>query len=63
MSGSNGARPSADAMKKYSLNVWGYKKGELVSLMIHIGDQLGLYRALAGAGPIDARGLAEKTGL
>ena len=25
-----------------------YKSGELVSLMIHIGDELGLYDAMAG---------------
>ena len=31
--------------------------------MIHIGDRLGLYRALTGAGPVSAAQLAEKTGL
>lgn len=55
--------PSADEIKAYSLNVWTYKKGELVSLMIHLGDQLGLYRALAGAGAVTPAALAEKTGL
>jgi hypothetical protein len=28
----------------------GYKQGETVSLMIHLGTRLGLYEALDGAG-------------
>jgi 2-polyprenyl-3-methyl-5-hydroxy-6-metoxy-1,4-benzoquinol methylase len=46
-----------------ALRVWQYKQGEVVSLMIHLGDRLGLYRAMAGAGPLDAAGLAHRTGL
>ena len=52
-----------EELKQYSLNVWGYKQGEVVSLMIHIGDRLGLYQALDGAGPVTAAELAERTGL
>jgi 2-polyprenyl-3-methyl-5-hydroxy-6-metoxy-1,4-benzoquinol methylase len=52
-----------DALKRYSFNVWSYKQGEMVSLMIHIGDRLGLYRALNGAGPVTAAELAARTGL
>jgi hypothetical protein len=29
-----------------ALRVRGYKQGEVVSLVIHLGDRLGLYRAL-----------------
>lgn len=47
----------------FSFNVWGYKQGEMVALMIHLGDRLGLYRALAGAGALTAGELAERTGL
>ena len=47
----------------FSLRVWGYKQGEVVSLMIHLGDRLGLYRAMAGQGPMTAAGLAAATGL
>jgi 2-polyprenyl-3-methyl-5-hydroxy-6-metoxy-1,4-benzoquinol methylase len=47
----------------YALRVWGYKQGEVVSLMIHLGDQLGLYKAMAGLGPVTAEELAERTGL
>jgi len=31
-------------------------------LLLHIGDRLGLYRAMAGAGPITPEALAERTG-
>src|SRR4051812_50068190 len=31
-------------------------------LMLHLGDRLGLYRAMAGAGPITSTTLAETTG-
>jgi 2-polyprenyl-3-methyl-5-hydroxy-6-metoxy-1,4-benzoquinol methylase len=31
--------------------------------MIHLGDRLGLYRAMAGQGPMSAAGLAHRTGL
>jgi len=57
------AQIDPEELKQYSLNVWRYKQGEIVSLMIHIGDRLGLYRALEGAGPVTARELAERTGL
>ena len=57
------ARIDPDDLKRYALNVWSFKQGEMVALMIHIGDRLGLYRALTGAGPVSAAQLAEKTGL
>ena len=50
-------------LKRYSFSVWSYKQGEMVSLMIHIGDKLGLYRALAGEAPMTATQLANITGL
>lgn len=31
-------------------------------LLLHIGDRLGLYKAMAGAGPITAAALAARTG-
>jgi 2-polyprenyl-3-methyl-5-hydroxy-6-metoxy-1,4-benzoquinol methylase len=46
-----------------ALRVWGYKQGEVVSLMIYLGDRLGLYQALRGAGPVTAAQLATRTGL
>jgi SAM-dependent methyltransferase len=52
----------AEEVARFSFLVWGYKQGELVSLLIHLGDRLGLYKALDGTGPIDAEALGERTG-
>jgi SAM-dependent methyltransferase len=52
-----------DQLARLALRVWGFKQGEVVALMIHLGDRLGLYRAMAGAGPVDAARLAGRTGL
>jgi Methyltransferase domain len=48
---------------RFAFRVWGYKQGEMVSLLIHLGDRLGLYRALDGAGVLTAEDLAQRTGL
>lgn len=55
--------PDPEAVGLFAFRVWGYKQGEMVSLLIHLGDRLGLYRALAGAGPVTAPALASTTGL
>jgi SAM-dependent methyltransferase len=52
-----------DEVARIAFRVWGYKQGELVSLLIHLGDRLGLYRALDGGGAVSAAELAERTGL
>jgi SAM-dependent methyltransferase len=52
-----------DRLAAFSLRVWGYKQGEVISLMIHLGDRLGLYKAMAGRGPMSADDLAAVTGL
>ena len=57
------ATDERDRLRAFALRVWGYKQGEVVSLMIHLGDRLGLYRAMAGRGPMTAAGLAAATGL
>ncbi|HXW80484.1 MAG TPA: class I SAM-dependent methyltransferase [Acidimicrobiales bacterium] len=58
-------RPPAerDPLAAFALRVWSYKQGEVVSLMIHLGDRLGLYRAMAGQGPMTAASLAARTKL
>ena len=58
-----GAAPDPGKVVEMALRVWGYKQGEVVSLMIHLGDRLGIYRALDGAGPVTAEALAARTGL
>jgi 2-polyprenyl-3-methyl-5-hydroxy-6-metoxy-1,4-benzoquinol methylase len=52
-----------DPRALFALRVWQYKQGEMVALMIHLGDRLGLYRAMAGAGSMSSDDLAERTGL
>ena len=53
----------ADLLVKYTLTTWGYKQGEMVSLMVHLGTRLGLYEALDGAGVVTSNDLATITGL
>jgi SAM-dependent methyltransferase len=48
---------------KYTMAAWGYKQGEMISLMIHLGHRLGLYKALDGAGEVTSIDLANITGL
>src|SRR6185437_8504984 len=55
--------PTNEEIGLYAFRVWSYKQGELVSLLIHIGDRLGLFGALAEQGTTDARSLAATTGL
>jgi 2-polyprenyl-3-methyl-5-hydroxy-6-metoxy-1,4-benzoquinol methylase len=55
------SRPDEKAL--FALRVWQYKQGEMVSLMIHLGDRLGIYKALAGSGSVSPADLAAKTGL
>ena len=52
-----------DELKQFAFTVWSYKMGEQVSLMIHLGDRLGLYGAMAGAGALTSDELAERTDL
>jgi 2-polyprenyl-3-methyl-5-hydroxy-6-metoxy-1,4-benzoquinol methylase len=55
--------PTNEEIGLYAFRVWGYKQGEAVSILIHLGDRLGLFRALAGLGTTDADALAAATGL
>ena len=52
-----------DLLKAYTLRLWKYKQGEMVSLMVYLGDRLGLYRGMAGADDLTSEELAERTGL
>ncbi len=57
------AELDGEALKRFAFRVWRYKMGEIVSLMIHLGDRLGLYEAMHGAGPVTDAELAERSGL
>lgn len=52
-----------DAVDRLAFLVWSYKQGETVATLLHLGDRLGLYRAMDGAGPLTAEELAGRTGL
>src|ERR1700692_1137637 len=49
--------------KKTAEHVFDVLGGALVSAMIYLGDRMGLYQALNGAGAITSEELARKTGL
>jgi 2-polyprenyl-3-methyl-5-hydroxy-6-metoxy-1,4-benzoquinol methylase len=54
----------ADALKLYSFQVFSKLEGAITAGMIHLGDRLGLYRAMAGAGAsVTSEELAQRTGL
>lgn len=53
----------AEALKNYAKLVFGSLGGAMTSAMIFLGDRLGLYRALSGAGAMTSTELAEKTQL
>lgn len=53
-----------DRVKAFLFLVFGHLTGAVTSAMIHLGDRLGLYRALYAAGePLTAAELAARTGL
>jgi SAM-dependent methyltransferase len=56
-------RLDPDEVAKVAFRVWCYKQGEMVSLLIHLGDRLGLYSALDGTGAVTAEELAARTEL
>ena len=54
----------ADSLKLYSFGLFTQLSGAVTAGMIHLGDKLGLFVALAGApGPLTAAELAAATGL
>ena len=57
------SEPTADEIGLFAYQVWTYKQGEMVSLLIHLGDRLGLYRTMRGSGPVSPQELADRTGL
>ena len=59
----DGAQKPADATRQYANMIWQYRQAETVAAMIYVGDKLGLFKAMADAGPLSADQLAAKTGL
>ena len=56
-------RDFQDEVREYIKRVFDNLSGLVVSGMIYLGHQLGLYKALAGAGALSSEALAVKTGL
>jgi SAM-dependent methyltransferase len=53
-----------DRLRQYSFQVFSKLEGAVTAGMIHLGDRLGLYRALADSpGPLTTDELAQRTGL
>jgi SAM-dependent methyltransferase len=50
------------ALEQFVHQAVGDLAAAISGLMLHLGDRLGLYRAMAGAGPVTSAGLAESTG-
>lgn len=58
------AAADPDALKLFSFHVFTKLEGAVTAGMIHLGDRMGLYRALAASGaPMTSAELAEATGL
>ena len=58
------ATPDPDLLKLFSFTVFSKLEGAVTAGMIHLGDQLGLYRALAdSSSPMSSSALAGATGL
>lgn len=50
-------------VEAYAQKVIGFASGHYVSMMVHLGDRLGLYKTLSKVGDVTADDLAQKTGL
>lgn len=57
------AKVDPDKLKDYVKNVFDSLGGAMTSTMIFLGDRMGLYKALDGAGAVTSEELAKKTGL
>ena len=52
-----------DRTMEVTLRLVSYVQGSLVTALAYLGDKLGLYRAMHGAGPLTPEELADRTGL
>jgi hypothetical protein len=50
--------PDPDALKLFSFNIFSQLSGAVTAGMIHIGDQLGLYRILAATDGLTSAAIA-----
>ena len=52
-----------DRMREYAQRVFGMLNGAVMSAFVYLGDELGLFRALADVKSVTSDELAERTGL
>ncbi len=57
------AQIDREKVQQMAERTMGFLGGAVISGMIYLGDKMGLYRALDGAGPMTSDDLAQKTGL
>ncbi len=50
-------------VQEYAQKIIGFASGHYVTMMVHLGDRLGLYKTLANAGDVTPEELADITGL
>jgi 2-polyprenyl-3-methyl-5-hydroxy-6-metoxy-1,4-benzoquinol methylase len=55
--------PDMEKTLEFLEHTMGYMQGAVVSALVYLGDKLGLYKAMQGAGPLTPDELAERTGL
>lgn len=56
------AQIDQEKLEQFTHQAVGDMGAAISGLLVHIGDQLGLYRAMAAAGPVTPAELAEVTG-
>jgi hypothetical protein len=59
---STSERIDIEKAKETAEHVFDLLGGALVSAMIYLGDRMGLYQALSGAGAVTSEALAQRTG-
>jgi 2-polyprenyl-3-methyl-5-hydroxy-6-metoxy-1,4-benzoquinol methylase len=56
-------QPQPEEVIPIALKVWNLMLGARMAMLVNLGDELGLYRAMQGAGPLTPSELAARTGL
>src|SRR5262245_18500611 len=56
-------RVDPDRLRDFARRLFGHLNGAVTSALVYLGDELGLYRALASGGPATSAELATRTGL
>jgi SAM-dependent methyltransferase len=57
------SRVDPDRLRDFSRRLFGHLNGAVTSALVYLGDELGLYRALAEGGPATSAELAGRSGL